>query len=113
MIYPEWYQDYYYKGKRHRPWQVELGGGPARIYSNGSVEYWEYGISKTLEEFKSISKIQSWFRYQRFMNRFRPLFEKVLGLPANHNSVLGSMYPSGGDLYKEVRNTLNGLETVC
>ena len=112
VIWSNGTQSYWYEGKLHRPWKEYLGGGPARIYSDGTLEYWEYGTNKTLEEFKAISKIQSWFRYQRFMNRFRPLFEQVLGLPANHDSVLGRMYPGGGDLYKEVLNTLNGLETV-
>jgi hypothetical protein len=43
------------------------------------------------------------------MNKYRSLFEKVLGLPENHDSVLGRMYPEGGDLYKETFKSLQNL----
>jgi hypothetical protein len=91
-------QEYWEHGKRHRPHQL----GPAIIRSNGSQEYYEHGIEKTLKEFQAIYKLQKWFLWQRFYNKYRVLFEKLLGLPANHNSVLGKMYPEGGDFYKEI-----------
>jgi hypothetical protein len=58
-------------------------------------------FKKTLKEFQAIYNIQRWFRWYRFFRKYRNLFEKVLGLPENHDSVLGKMYPKGGDLYKE------------
>jgi hypothetical protein len=33
----------------------------------------------------------------------------VLGLPANHDSVLGRMFPEGGDLYKETYKSFQNL----
>jgi hypothetical protein len=77
--------------------------------SNGYQYYYEHGIRKTLKEFKSIYKIQKWFRWYRFYNKYIDLFEKVLGLPANHDSVLGRMYPNGGDLYKETYKNFQNL----
>jgi hypothetical protein len=90
-------QEYWENDKRHRPHEL----GPAIIWQNGDKAYYEHGIEKTLKEFQAIYKIQRWFRWQRFYNKHRNLFEKVLGLPANHDSVLGKMYPEGGDIYKE------------
>jgi hypothetical protein len=98
-------QSYYENGELHRLHQL----GPARIWSNGDKEYWENGIEKTLKEFQAIYKIQRWFRWQRFFNKYRDLFEKVLGLPANHDSVLGKMYPKGGDFYKETFKSLQNV----
>jgi len=98
-------KEYIEHGKYHRPHEL----GPAIITSNGNQYYYEHGIDKTLKEFQSIYKIQRWFRRQRFYNRFRELFEKVLGLPANHDSVLGMLFPNGGDLYKE---TYKGIECL-
>jgi len=98
-------KSYYEHGKRHRPHEL----GPAVIESNGSQFYYEHGIKKTLKEFKAIYKIQRWIRWQRFYNKHRELFEKVLGLPANHDSVLGKLYPKGGDLYKETYKDLQNL----
>jgi len=71
--------------------------------------YYEHGVEKTLKEFKAIYKIQRWFRWRRFYNKHRELFEKVLGLPANHDSVLGKIFPNGGDLYNE---TYKGLQEL-
>jgi len=98
-------QLYYENGKLHRPHEL----GPAVIWSNCDQEYWEHDVEKTLKEFQSIYKIQRWFRWKRFFTKHRDLFEKVIGLPANHDSVLGEMYPEGGDLYKE---TYKGLESL-
>jgi len=58
---------------------------------------------------KASIKLQRWFRWQRFVNKFQDLFEKVLLLPANHDSVLGYMYPDGGDLYKEIEKKFQSL----
>jgi len=101
-------QVYYENGKRHRPAML----GPAVIELNGEETtslYFENGIYKTLEEFQAIYKIQRWFRWQRFVNKHRDLFEKVIGLPANHESVLGRLYPNGGDLYKETYQNMQNL----
>jgi len=102
-------QEYWEHGKRHRPHEL----GPAIISrSFGYKYYYEHGVEKTLKEFQAIYKIQRWFRWRRFCNKRRELFEKVLGLPANHDSVLGMLYPNGGDLYKETYKGLqNFLET--
>jgi hypothetical protein len=95
-------------GKLHRPHEL----GPAIIRSDGDQFYYEHDIEKTLKEFQAIYKIQKWFRWYRFCNKYRDLFEKVLGLPANYDSVLGRMYPEGGDLYKETyKNIQNVLES--
>jgi IS30 family transposase len=63
----------------------------------------------TLKEFQAIYNIQKWFRWYKFYKKHRDLFEKILGLPANHNSVLGRMFPNGGDLYKETYKSLQNL----
>jgi len=112
LIWPNVYTAYYENGKRHRPAMI----GPAIINSNSSqvteCHYYENGIEKTLKEFKAIYKIQKWFRWQKFYSKHRELFEKVLGLPENHESVLGKLYPNGGDLYKETyKGIQNLLET--
>jgi hypothetical protein len=99
------YFEYYENGKRHRPALL----GPAIIWINGEHGYFENGIRKTIDEFKAIYKIQRWFRQKRFYNKYRDLFEKVLGLPANHNSILGRMYPDGGDIYKEVYKVFHNI----
>jgi len=98
-------QFYYEHGKCHRPHEL----GPAIIYSTSECYYFEHGINRTLKEFKSIYKLHKWFRWQKFYNKHHELFEKVLGLPANHDSVLGKLYPEGGDLYKE---TYKGLQNL-
>jgi len=105
IIWPNGYFEYYENGKLHRP--AELG--PVMIMNTGEHKYFEYGIERSLKEFQAIYKIQRWFRFQRFLNKFCQLFEKVIGLPANHDSALGKLYPNGGDLYKETYRNLQNL----
>jgi hypothetical protein len=105
IIRPSGMEVYYEHGKIHRP--AELG--PAVIWANGNQEYYENGIEKTLKEFQAIYKIQRWFRWYRIFSKYRNLFEKVIALPANYDSVLGRMYPEGGDLYKETYKSLQNL----
>jgi hypothetical protein len=102
-------ESYITHGKLHRPHEL----GPAVIFLDdpqGTYSiYYEHGIKKTLQEFKAIYKIQRWFRWQMFYNKHRELFEKVLGLPENHESILGKLYPNGGDLYKEIYQSMKIL----
>jgi hypothetical protein len=102
-------KSYRTRGKLHRPHEL----GPAVIFLDDPQEksgiYYEHGIEKTLQEFQAIYKIQRWFRWQRFYNKYRELFEKVLGLPENHDSVLGKMFPNGGDLYKETYQSFQNI----
>jgi len=98
---------YYEHEKLHRP--ATLGPAIILSFGIGTKYYWENGIEKTLKEFQAIYKIQRWFRWQRFYNKHRELFEKVIGLPANHDLVLGKLYPEGGDLYKETYKDLQNF----
>jgi hypothetical protein len=102
LIMSDGTQEYWERGELNRPHKL----GPAIIWADGTQEYWENGIEKTLKEFQAIYKIQRWFRWYRFYNKYRDLFEKVLGLPADHDSVLGKMFPNGGDFYKETYKSL-------
>jgi hypothetical protein len=101
-IEPDGTQEYWEKGELHRPHQL----GPALIMSYGSQCYYEHGKLHHPHELGPViigpNGTQEYYEH-------RNLFEKVLGLPANHYSVLGKMYPKGGDLYKEKYKDLQNL----
>jgi hypothetical protein len=71
---------------------------------NNCISLWNVS-----ERISGTIKIQRWFRRRQFLIKYRTLFEEIIGIPANHDSILGRLFPKGGFLYKE---TYQNMENV-